>query len=549
MGTDTPDAGGGRTAARSPKLLVLAIDAAEPALLEQWTADGTMPNVAALMQQGLVGHSRGDEGFFVGATWPSFYTGVNPGRHGIYWLDRLVPGSYRIRSTSPADFLRTPALWDVLSAAGHRVLVCDVPLSYRRSGLNGLQTQEWGVHDAPFAFQTEPPELADELLASFGAHPAPVPCDRNGRTIEEYREFADQLARGAQTRADLTTSLLAREPWDLALQVFSEAHCAGHQLWHFHDPAHPAFDQATTDAAGNLLRDVYAAIDSAIGRIVRTLDEDTTVVVMSLHGMSYIAGAGPLVGDILERLGVLVREQVDEAAPAAPAPVSLRQRAVALAKRAYHLLPRSVRAPLYGARQRVNTQLLDRGTPIDVDPARSRCYPCEMGATVSGIRINLAGRESQGIVAPGADEDAFCAELTGYLLELEDPDTHRKLVHRVFRTKELFHGDRLHELPDLIIEWDLAQANASATVGRGQNATLRAASPRIGVVEYHNRYGRTGEHRIGGMFVARGPGIAAGVLPREASTLDLAPTFAAMVGCRMPDVDGSVIPELVKMGR
>jgi hypothetical protein len=64
-------------------------------------------------------------------------------------------------------------------------------------------------------------------------------------------------------------------------------------------------------------------------------------------------------------------------------------------------------------------------------------------------------------------------------------------------------------------------------------------------LEETNSYCRSGEHRIEGMLVARGPGIPAGDPGRVLSTLDLAPTFAAMLGCTMPSAGGRLIPELL----
>ena len=70
-------------------------------------------------------------------------------------------------------------------------------------------------------------------------------------------------------------------------------------------------------------------------------------------------------------------------------------------------------------------------------------------------------------------------------------------------------------------------------------------SERLGSFEYLNTYGRSGDHQIGGMFVARGPGIAPGVMGRPVSTMDLAPTFAQMLGAAMQNVDGAPIGELL----
>lgn len=522
----------------SRKLLILAIDAAEPALLNSWAADGTLPNLASLMASGLTAGTRNVEALFVGATWPSFITALTPGEHGIYWLDILKRGSYEIRRCGAAELGRRMTFWEILSDAGQRVIVMDVPLSRCSPGLNGIQIVEWGTHDPAFGFQTTPKRLGESILRRFGPHPAPRMCDVPGRSPDECREFSTQLVRGAALRARLTNKLLSEEPWDMAIQVFSEAHCGGHQLWHCHDQQHPGFD-ASESGTGDLLRDVYVSVDTAIGEVFSAQGPDTTVVVMTLHGMRRMYGYHYLTADILLRLGLMRRASART--PGTPAGSGPGSRLRSL----YRRIPVSIRGPLYELRQRLLQRFLGRGQPIDLDPAGSRCFDVGLGPTLSAIRLNLQGREPAGTVAPGADADDLCRELTERFMELTQPETGARLVHRVLRTAELFPGPYLAELPDLLIEWSEDPAVGSTGVGTGAGATLRVSSPAIGELEYLNSYCRSGDHRIEGMFVARGPGIAPGRLDRVVSTLDLAPTFTRLLGCEMPAVQGRPIPELL----
>jgi hypothetical protein len=83
----------------------------------------------------------------------------------------------------------------------------------------------------------------------------------------------------------------------------------------------------------------------------------------------------------------------------------------------------------------------------------------------------------------------------------------------------------------------------------GQTEVTGIASPRIGEIRRPYDYCRTGDHRPGGFFVARGPGLAPGRLSRTVSVLDFAPTFCEILGVEMPDADGSPIGELVESGR
>ncbi len=378
-----------------------------------------------------------------------------------------------------------------------------------------------------FGFQTAPRSVGRRILRSVGTHPAPAACDTPRRSLAEYRELAAQLVQGAAARAQLTSQLLVGEQWDFAIQVFNELHCAGHQLWHFHDPFHPAFDAANMGSTGNLLRDAYIAVDAAIGEILTHVEPSTTVALVTLHSMSYLAGASPLLPEILRRLGVTT------APPAAPppGPRTGRARFLGALRAAYHLLPEGFRRPLWRLRSRIAERWLGQGSPISIDPERSSCFAVDTGPGVGGIRLNLRGREPSGILSPGAEADAFCAELSAHLMELTRPDTGKPIVRQVRRTADLFQGARADALPDLLVEWDLDAPLGTTAVGTGAAAVLRAHSPRIGLVEAVSDHCRTGEHRREGLLIARGPGLVPGQLDRVISTLDLAPTFAQI---RMP---------------
>jgi hypothetical protein len=69
-------------------------------------------------------------------------------------------------------------------------------------------------------------------------------------------------------------------------------------------------------------------------------------------------------------------------------------------------------------------------------------------------------------------------------------------------------------------------------------------SPKTGAVMKHPGAMRTGDHRPGGLVLARGPSINSGPLGQPVSVTDLAPTIAAVLGTSLPDVDGRPVPSL-----
>jgi predicted AlkP superfamily phosphohydrolase/phosphomutase len=320
--------------------------------------------------------------------------------------------------------------------------------------------------------------------------------------------------------------------------VFTESHCAGHQCWHLHDPAHPAHDAAFVREHGDPLERVYRSIDAAIGQIVHEAG-DAHVMVFTAHGMSHRFGAQFLLRDILVRLGVTLPEP---SAHRRPSPLQT------VARWGWDRLPELARGPIRALRNRSAAAQSPKGTrtpSLRIDAVRSACFPVNNGLAVGGIRLNLAGREPSGRLQPGTEADAFCRRLTEDLLAIIDDRTGRPLISSVVRTSELYSGEHLRALPDLLVEWSDDAPLGSTTLGPPGAGRVRARSEAIGRVEGVNDYARTGEHRAGGWLVAAGPGNSPGNLGRALSLLDVAPTAGALLGVPLQDVDGMPIAELL----
>lgn len=523
------------------KVLVLGIDAGNPALLLQWAEDGALPNIRSLLTRGLVGETRSLDGFFVGSTWPSFYTGVTPARHGVHYGVQLKPGTYEFHRPASGEFVKCAPFWSHLSRAGRRVAILDVPLSRIDPSLNGMQVVEWGSHDALYGFQTWPSQVAEAIHSRFGEHPLGSSCDGVRSSPQEYEALTDALVRGVRTKASLTRHFLELGEWDFFIQVFTEAHCVGHQCWHLHDVTHPGHDPSISSATGDPLRRVYAAIDTAIGEVLGDAG-DALVVVLVAHGMSHWYGAQFLLKEILFRLDV-AHPPADSPARAGVVPAAL-----AGARQVWRHLPDSIRSRLAPLRQRLTQDGVRGGRllNLDVDPRVSLCFPVNNGLAVGGIRLNQVGREPEGILEPGRATDEFCDSLREALLGFVDERTGRPLVRRVLRTADLYAGEHLEDLPDLLVEWSDETPTGSSLIRNGAGALVRARSPKIGVVEGVNHYGRTGEHRPQGLFIAAGQGVRPGRLGKVTSILDFAPTFAGILGVRLPQSDGSALDVLLQ---
>ncbi len=81
----------------------------------------------------------------------------------------------------------------------------------------------------------------------------------------------------------------------------------------------------------------------------------------------------------------------------------------------------------------------------DIDP-KSVAYSLIPGR----VYINLKGREEFGSVEPGEPYERLREEIKESLLALKDPDTGEKIIERVFKREEIYHGPYLEEASDLI---------------------------------------------------------------------------------------------------
>ena len=73
---------------------------------------------------------------------------------------------------------------------------------------------------------------------------------------------------------------------------------------------------------------------------------------------------------------------------------------------------------------------------IGVDWTRTRAYA--MG--INGLYLNLAGRERDGIVQPGAEQEALLAELKTKLEAVRDPLSDQPAIKHAYRADEVYHG-------------------------------------------------------------------------------------------------------------
>ena len=224
-----------------PRLVFIGLDAADATLIAQRISEHGLPTLEALIAQAVATPVRNPVGLYVGALWPSFFTGASPASHGRYCWKQLRGGTYEDEFFQ-IEQIRGESVWQTAEDAGWKTAVVDVPKSLPLPRFKGPFVKDWGVHDpSRGGFQTQGWLSAAEILSRYGRDGVGS-CDSISRTAGGFLAFRDQLCERAAARARMVEDLLITEGCEVVFTVFSEAHCAGHQCWHLHDASHEQHD-------------------------------------------------------------------------------------------------------------------------------------------------------------------------------------------------------------------------------------------------------------------------------------------------------------------
>jgi predicted AlkP superfamily phosphohydrolase/phosphomutase len=501
------------------RILFIGLDAADIELVDRWTADGTLANLAGIRREGVWGPLATSAKYLTGSPWPTFYTGRPASEHGIYhdfqWRQEQM--AYAAPS---ADWLPARPFWRTLENACS--VVHDVPMTPGTEPFPGVETTGWGSHDKLVEPQTHPPGLLDEIRSRWGD--SPIRPDEFGRaSLASLRTLHHELAELTRRSSEVAVWLLER-PWELGIIVFGALHRGGHRFW---DRSSVADGLGTEDAAwyDGALRELYRAADRAVGALIEAAP-GAAIVVFSLHGMM----ANTTRVDFLDQMLARVLD----------GPGS-RARRPGLMRRIGEAIPLPLRRALTNAVPKaIRDPLMTRWTTGGMDWSRTKAFT--LRADLHGyIRFNMAGRERLGIVTP-AEGETLAQAIDEGLRSFRDADTGQALVTEVSRAAEVFpRGERSDRLPDLIVHWSDAPAAPHRAIVSDRFGRIERATPgRI-------PNGRSGNHRSRGWLMARGPGIATGTrLDPGADILDLAPTAVRWIGasCRAP-LAGRALPQLV----
>jgi predicted AlkP superfamily phosphohydrolase/phosphomutase len=513
------------------RVLLIGLDSADAELIETWVAQGHLPAFARMQREGLWSRIGTSAEIMHVSAWPTLYTGTTPGHHGMYHAYQIRGGEQEIHRTDPTQCGQAP-FWKFLDDAGKKCVVFDAFMNYKLPGFKGTQILEYGTWTWFGEPGSTPAHKLEEIRRRYGPYPAPEHSNLT-RVPDDVAGFRDQLVQGALLKGRVTQDLMRESDWEMMFVSFGEPHGAGHYLWHYGDREYPLAPQQGPHVDMQAVRDVYIAVDQALGGILDQVDDRTTVLIVSGDGMGPNYSGCHLMPEMLHRMGLLYSGNVGQGAQGSKAPkkglLSKVRQAIPLGMResVTRCLPRSLRYKL-------SMKWVNSGT----DWTRSQVF-CIPNSNEAYFRVNLRGREPQGIVATGTQYDEVLGNLRDKLNGLTNPVNGKRAAERVTLMDEQFLGPRRKDLPDAVISWNL-DARVLDQIATPGIEPIRK-QPGYEVSPFY-----TGNHRATAFLAARGPAVAAGSSLQGANILDVAPTMLAFLGVDAPaHFEGRVLESLL----
>lgn len=264
--------------------------------------------------------------------------------------------------------------------------------------------------------------------------------------------------------------------------VFDGTDRIQHMFWRYLEEGHPAARGKEDAEHKNAIEELYIHNDKLVGRTMKKLKKGDLLFVLSDHGFTSFR-RGVNVNAWLHANGYLVLKEGTDGS---------------------------------------NEWL------VDVDWSKTRAYSLGL----AGMYLNIEGRESQGIVKPGAEAQALKDELVAKMTGLVDEEKGEVGVTELFDTAKLYAGPYLTNAPDFLfgfnsgyrVSWDCATGMVS------------------GPVFEDNTKAWSGDHCIDPRQV---PGVMFCNYPidtEDPKLMDMAPTALELFGIKAPaHMDGRAV--------
>ena len=152
-------------AMNSKKVLIIGLDGFTWRIGKRLIQEGHMPTLRQLIENGCHGQLKSVMPFETAPAWSSFQTGCYPEKTGIHAFHGYVRESRQIKLNSFQQ-IKVPTIWELMSAAGKKVVSINMPMTSPPPRINGVMIP--GLTCPTISRETVyPPDIYDRYIRTY----------------------------------------------------------------------------------------------------------------------------------------------------------------------------------------------------------------------------------------------------------------------------------------------------------------------------------------------------------------------------------------------
>lgn len=282
------------------KTLLIGWDAADWKVINELMAEGKMPTLQRMIEQGTSGNLRTLQPPLSPMLWTSIATGKRPYKHGIYGFTEPTPTDDAVQPMTNVS-RSSKAIWNILNQQDKRSLVVGWWPSHPAEPIRGTMVSDF-FHKSPKkpgdpwplrANCVHPPEKLKEI-AELRVHPTEMqaedllPFVPEGADIDQSVD--GRLSSVMKVTAECSsihaaaTHLLESDPWDFAAIYYDAIDHYSHGFMRYRAPQQKHIRDDDFRLFRHVVDTGYVFHDMMLKQLLEYADEDTTVMLISDHG-------------------------------------------------------------------------------------------------------------------------------------------------------------------------------------------------------------------------------------------------------------------------
>jgi predicted AlkP superfamily phosphohydrolase/phosphomutase len=265
------------------KILLIGYDGISPSKLKRYIQSGETPTFAKITKEGTSGTLTTTIPPISAPAWSSINTGLSPGNHGVFdFITRDYENPENDNKIHDSRSLRGKTLWDILSKIGTKSIVINVPLTYPPYPINGILIS--GFPSPKNKLVASPKTLEKRLRKEYPEYKIDIDIPSQDYNKIEKKSFLDEAFKIMEEKTRLALELLTTHEWDLFYIVYTITDRVQHMFW--------AYDEDPENKWNNHysgeIKKLYKTIDNITEKYLDTIDNETSVIILSDHGFETI---------------------------------------------------------------------------------------------------------------------------------------------------------------------------------------------------------------------------------------------------------------------